>query len=277
VKLGICTIQRDRSQWLVEWLAFHYVVGFRKFYFYAHRCIDDTCEKIKKLSSVLDIKLFDVQLGGDFVQLKAYQANYNTFGHEVDWMAFIDGDEFLFPTRADCLQDVLEAYRYQKLSALAVYWVIFGSNGHLKEPNGLIIDNYVKRPSYDIIYNHHIKSIVLGRQMLLADKNAHIFTTPFGTFDELMRPIDRGFMTDLVPSYQHLRINHYICQSRSYFVNFKNLSGMPDTASPDLPRGEEFWSERNINDVYDNDIHRFRCKVIKKMNELEEAIQRDWN
>ena len=273
MRLGICTIQRDRGPWLVEWLAFHYVVGFRKFYFYAHNCSDDSCEKLIKLSTVLDMKAFHLTEVTNQIQLKAYQSAYDNFGHEVDWMAFIDGDEFLFPVQADNIADVISEYDYEKISALAAYWVCFGSNGHINEPSGLIIDSYTRRPPLDFRFNHHIKSIVRGRQQIRADANSHIFTTPFGTVDELMRPIDRGYMTSLVPSYQKLRINHYVCQSYSYFLNFKQKSGMAD-AGISLERKDEWWTDRDFNDEEDVAILRFRDRVAAIAAQLEEVLHR---
>ncbi len=272
MRLGICTIQRDRGPWLVEWLAFHYIVGFRKFYFYAHNCSDNSCEKLLRLSSVLDIKAFSLMDVSDFIQLKAYQNAYDNFGHEVDWMAFIDGDEFLFPTQANSMQDVLADYSYERLSALAAYWVCFGSSGHIEEPGGLIIDNYTKRPALDFRFNHHIKSIVRGHQTIEATLNSHLFKTPFGTFDERMRSIDRGYMTSLEPSYQKLRINHYVCQSYSYFRNFKKTSGMAD-AGIGVERQDEWWTDRDINDVEDFEIFRFRNRVVDEVGRLEEALR----
>ena len=271
MRLGICTIQRDRAPWLVEWLAFHYVVGFRKFYFYAHNCSDDSCKKLVKLSSVIDMKAFNLTDVSDYIQLKAYQNAYDNFGHEVDWMAFIDGDEFLFPTQANTIQDVLADYSYEKLSALAAYWVCFGSNGHIEEPPGLIIDNYTRRPPLDFRFNHHIKSIVRGHQKLEATINSHIFKIPFGTFDELMRPVERGYMTTLDPSYQKLRINHYVCQSYSYFLNFKKTSGMAD-AGISVERQDEWWTDRDINDVEDFDILRFREQVVEKVRYFNDVL-----
>ena len=272
MKLGICTIQRDRSPWLVEWLAFHYIVGFRKFYFYAHNCSDDSCDKLTRLTTALDMKAFNLADVSDHIQLKAYQNAYDTFGHEVDWMAFIDGDEFLFPVQADSMQDVLSDYNYEKISALAAYWVCFGSNGHIEEPGGLVIDNYTRRPSLDFPFNHHIKSIVRGRQQVSANLNSHLFRTPFGTVDELMRPIDRGYMTSLEPSYQKLRINHYVCQSYSYFRNFKQTSGMAD-AGITVEREDQWWTDRDINDVEDFEILRFRDRVVDEVGRLEEVLQ----
>ena len=271
--LGLCTIQRDRAPWLVEWLAFHYVVGFRKFYIYAHHCMDDTCNILRKLTAVLDLQAFEIPDLANFVQLKAYQNAYDSFGHEVDWMAFIDGDEFLFPTQADSLQDVLKEYQYRRMSALAAYWVCFGSNGHIEEPTGLIVDNYTRRPELGIRFNHHIKSIVMGRQTIAATMNSHLFETQFGTFDEQMRPITKGYMTDLTPSYEKIRINHYVCQSYSYFKKFKQSSGSAD-AGYDVQRVDSWWTDRDFNDVYDDAILRFRDALVEKVAELESAIAR---
>jgi hypothetical protein len=96
MKLGICTIQRDRGRWVEEWLAFHYLVGFRKFYFYAHQCMDDTLEVLLRLQRTFDLQVFTLSADLERPQLGAYQHAYERFGAEVDWMAFIDGDEFLY-------------------------------------------------------------------------------------------------------------------------------------------------------------------------------------
>ena len=53
--LGICTIQRDRAKWLAEWVAFHYVVGFRKFFIYLHKCSDNSSEIVLSLKKIFDI------------------------------------------------------------------------------------------------------------------------------------------------------------------------------------------------------------------------------
>jgi hypothetical protein len=94
MKLAICTIQRNRGLWLKEWFAFHYAVGFRKFYFFAHKCTDNTSHVILDLKKHFDIEAF--VLGDDLErpQLSAYQHAYQNFNHDFDWIAFIDGDEF---------------------------------------------------------------------------------------------------------------------------------------------------------------------------------------
>ena len=271
IRMGICTIQRDRSPWLVEWLAFHYVVGFRLFYFYAHHCCDDSVAKLVKLSKVLNIQAFELKDKQDYVQLKAYQHCYDTYNGDVDWMAFIDGDEFLYPTEARSVQEVLAYYQDKKLSALAVYWQMFGSNGHIDEPEGLLIDNYTRRAKLEARENRLVKSIVRGGESMRAIKNSHVFLTENGTVDELLRPVLHGYLPDVEPTFNKIKINHYSCQSYNYYHGFKRTSGMAD-AGHSIPRPDDWWESRDRNDIEDLTIHRFRGEVVRIMAELNAVL-----
>jgi hypothetical protein len=82
--------------------------------------------------------------------------------------------------------------------------------------------------------------------------NAHIFKTRHGLIDENGRPITQG-LTDYEPTHARLRINHYVVQSRSYFLNQKKRSGAPD-AGRDLVRPESWWDDNDKNDVFDESL-----------------------
>ena len=71
-----------------------------------------------RLSQTYDLQAFALNTHENQVQLKAYQHAYENFGHECDWLAFIDGDEFLFPTAAPSLADALAPHQYRKVSAV---------------------------------------------------------------------------------------------------------------------------------------------------------------
>jgi len=258
MKLAICTIQRDRAPWVAEWVAFHYLVGFRKFIFFAHRCVDATHHTLQRLQKVFDIQAFIIGDDLDRPQLHAYQHAYRHFGADVDWMAFVDGDEFLFPSTDESMESALAGYEHLHLSALGVYWLCFGSGGHVTEPPGLITENYTRRAPDDFPPNHHVKSIVRGGlgDAVHVSENSHVFVTPQGTFDELLRPVTKGCMAELQPSYSRLRINHYVCQSHDFFKKFKQHSGAPD-AGKNMVRPDSWWLEHDRNDVVDSTIARF--------------------
>lgn len=262
MKLGIATIQRDREHWIKEWVAFHWLVGFRQFYIYLHQCSDNTTKILHQLKKKLDIHILDVDPNWAAPQLQGYHQAYLKFSDAVDWMAFIDGDEFLFPTQADTIDIPLAEYVDKPVSALGVYWSCFGSSGHIQEPKGLIIENYKYRAGSGYANNRHIKSIVrggLGKPFLPPD-NPHYFQTPLGTYDENLRLITQGW-TDYQPTYNKFRINHYATQSRSFFENFKSKYVTPDGGFiPD----ESFWREHDQNTVLDDSMDRF-VKPLKQI------------
>lgn len=262
MKIGLCSIQRDRGRWLSEWVAFHYAVGFRVFYIFLHRCQDDSAQIIQKLQKRFDIKCFILSEDVQRPQLVAWQFAYQNFHHELDWMGFIDGDEFLFPSIGDDIRTSLRKFQYEKISALGVWWICFGSNHHITEPTGYVIENYLRRPDLSHKKNRHFKSLVRGHQASLVSvgQNSHFFNTVHGTFDENLRPLEHGYLPNIEPTYDFLRINHYICQSYQFFKEFKQSSGAADAGSQ-VVRTEESWREDDINDVYDDAALRFLPEV----------------
>ncbi|MYN27730.1 glycosyltransferase family 92 protein [Duganella levis] len=271
--LGLVSIQRNRGPWLLEWFAFHYMIGFRKFYFYAHLCDDNTEEIILKLQKRLDITAVAVNDQADRVQLMAFQHTCDNYMNDVDWMAFIDGDEFIFPTQHNTMQEALWPYNYQPMSAVAAYNVNFGSAGHLTEPEGLITENYTRRANIEGFLAHRrVKSIVKGRQKIAVSFCSNVFKTPHGTVDEQMRPINVGYLKDNLPSYEQFRFNHYVCQSREYYEKFKRNSGHADAVS-DAAREEDWWTNFNTNEEQDDSMLRFRDQLRATIAELSAAME----
>ncbi len=270
MRLGICTIQRNRGKWLKEWVVFHHLVGVSNFYIYLHKCTDDSKEIVTELQKNFNIQCFEVNEDTVHPQLVAYQHAYQEFGHAIDWMAFIDGDEFLFPSSASTLPEILQEFQYEKLSALGVYWQCFGSSGHIEDPNGLVIADYIYRANLDFPANRHVKSIVKGGQgpHCTSAGNAHLFHTIYGTMDELMRPIHKGWMDELIPSYEKIRINHYVVQSHDFFVHFKKNSGAADAGSS-VVREDAWWHTHDRNEEQDLTILRYQASLLSTLSNLE--------
>jgi hypothetical protein len=255
MKLGLTAILCDREPYIKEWICFHYLVGFRKFYLYTNRCTDDTISSIKQLKKSFDIKSFNVADSSRAPQFEAYRHAYREFNHEIDWMAFIDGDEFLFSPKNEGLIPCLEKFNYEKLSALGIHWACYGSSQHIDEPVGLIIENFNYRAELSHHKNKHIKSIVKGKQgSMIKIDNPHYFLTEYGTFDEKFRFLDRGGISQYEPTHQDFRINHYVTQSYNYYTNKKAKYLRPDNNSA---RGTSYWDEHNLNDVKDDLMLKF--------------------
>lgn len=265
MELGIVSIQRNRNPWIVEWLAFHMNMGFTRFYIYSHKTDDGMTETLLKLSRKYPIVVHEIN--ADFLpQLSAYQHAMDHYLKDVDWMAFIDGDEFLFPTNGRRLDEAMKRFSLESISAIAVYWKCYGGNGYIKEPEGLVVENYTRHSSNDFIPNKHVKTILKGGQKAVAS-SSHVFEVDGDIVDDRMRKIDKGFSSDNMPSYDYFRINHYAVQSFEFFKNTKQKIGAADS-DPNLVRPDDWYFDYDRNECDDGVSYGFLTKLKLKVAEL---------
>ena len=267
-QIGICAIIRNRAQWIEEWISFHHLVGFTNFYIGLHRCSDKTEEILIGLSKKYKIRIFHVEdkVAGSPQQF-FYNFIQNEIAHEVDWMAFIDGDEFLFSPEQKLIGPVLDGFLQKNVYALGVHWACFGSSNFVKEPSGLIIENYRYRAPDDFPINKHVKSIVYQRvEGIIKFSNPHLVSADFQVFDEKLRSINTP-VSSYEPVFSILRINHYLCQSREYFLNIKKYSGNADDDSGENIKEEAWWISHNQNDLYDCSVELYVYQINALINE----------
>lgn len=272
--LGITSIQKNRGKYILEWIAFHLAVGFNKFYIYNHGSDPLQIEILIKLSEKFPDLIHATQIGDavDRPQITAYQHSWANNKNLCDAMAFIDGDEFLFSPNKN-LPSELSKFFENDVSALGVYWMIYGSSGHYKEPEGLIIENFKRHARPDFHPNRHIKTILKGGEDSIIN-HSHIFNTSKGTYDELNRIINHPIVNEFTPSIETFRINHYTIQSYEYFKNKKQNSGQAD-----LPRAfsairpDEHFHQYDRNDCDDGKIYNQIIKTKIQLEILSEAIK----
>lgn len=270
MNIAITSIQRNRAPWLMEWLAFHLVVGVSRFFMYTHKCDDGSTELLARLSRNYPITVHPFDAPAQ-PQLIAYQHAWNTYGAQVDWMAFIDGDEFLFPTTTASLIEALAPFVAEPVSALAVFWMCYGSSGHVEDPGGLLLEQFTRHASLDFSANRHVKSIVRGSADPMTVTGSHIFPTLHGTVDTLLRPIDKGHMAELEPSYNALRINHYVVQCHDFFRLTKQTMGAADAAA-DFIRPDTWFAAHDRNECDDGVRYRFLIAVKLKLREMHACL-----
>jgi len=246
-------------------------MGFRKFYFYAHMCTDDTASLLGRLARKFDVSALVIDSEQNGVQLAAYQHACDHYMDGVDWMCFLDGDEFIYSTAHDTLPEALAPYTSAPISALGVYNRNFGSSGHINEPQGLITENFRMRANDSFMAQRRVKGLVKGRQKVSASQCSNVFITPQGTVDELMRPITWGYMPEYLPSYTQFCFNHYVCQSHEYFLSFKKHSGHAD-ANSSAVRGDEWWDNFNTNEVYDDSLTRFASPLRELVTQIHAEL-----
>lgn len=275
MKLSITSIQRDRGPYILEWIAFHMVVGVNKFYIYNHG--DDAQQKhiLLKLSEKLPGIIHAQQVGAiDRPQIAAYQHAWAHHKNDVDAMAFIDGDEFLFSPGKNLTDEVARLFeQHRPCSALGVYWTIYGSSGHYQDPQGLIIENFTRHARPDFVPNRHIKTILRGGSEAVIE-HSHLFHTEHGTVDELGRTVTSPWMRDWEPSSDSLRLNHYTVQSYEFFLNKKKNSGQADLLQAHaFARPDSWFEEYDRNECDDGVIYNYITKTKIQLAALHRLLQ----
>ncbi len=132
-------IFKDEARYLDEWLVFHHGVGVDHFYLYNDGSTDEYADVLRPWIRDGLVTLIDWP-GSD--QVSAYTHCLHLSRNKTRWLALIDIDEFLFSPKSLDLKEVLAGY--QDVSALFVYWVLFGSSGHVARPAGPVLESYTR-------------------------------------------------------------------------------------------------------------------------------------
>ena len=253
----VCAVKNEGDD-LLEWLHFHRLVGVDHFYLYDNGSTDNTRAVIESFPWPEMITYHFVE--GEFGQMRAFSHAIDSYRNCSEWCAFIDADEYLFPTQAGSIKDVLA--EVGSAPAVAVHWLNFGSNGHDARPAGLCIESFTRRapddfpdhfimksivrPDTIVSYLHPHQSLVLG--CYVQEDGTPVF------------PID-GRCT--VPKWNKLAINHYYTQSRQQLLKKRERGRPLGDGDPEKIRAMEFFTLRDRNDVEDATIQRFLPELKK--------------
>ena len=101
--IALAAIVKNEAHYLAEWIEFHLLLGVRHVFLYDNGSTDNSPEVLApyirdQLVTIIPWVNFSGSLNP---QALAYNHALTNFGPDFAWMAFIDVDEFLYPTKAD--------------------------------------------------------------------------------------------------------------------------------------------------------------------------------
>ena len=257
-RIGLTIIVKNEGRYLVEWLAHHRLMGFDHFYIVDNESTDNTRPLLQALSRELPLTLFSFPtVPGLGPQLPAYEEVVRRHGHEVDWMAFLDADEFLWPAQyPDTVSDLIGAALADNpdVGAIALNWATYGSSMKLAEESQLVTARFLRHAHQNHHLNHHFKSIIRMASFAgfvcphsCALKPGYRYLHTDGseksgyTFDGQLNPSQSGEVC-----WTRFRINHYVIKSYAEFVHRKSARGRG--FSPKSALDDRFFVGHDNND-----------------------------
>ena len=216
--VALFTNARDEKN-IKEWVAHHLLIGFDKIIIFDHKSIlplKNVFQNFDNRVTIIDAKHYEKNVKLTLMNVAAKIAKKL----KVDWFIYLDADEFLILSNQFIgVKHFLN--HYNNAYSLAVNWLVFGSNNHVKEPEGLILENYTKS---EINLDKHVKSFVRPSEVIKAN-NPHYYVIQnpnrmFGINRRLTEPFyfnNININYSIAPAY----IAHYINQSEETYLKRK--------------------------------------------------------
>jgi len=166
------TNARDEPN-IAEWIAHHLLLGFNKVYVFDHLSVTPIASK---LGTNFDNRLIVKNVEGfGNVKLNFMKDAVKICQKEnVSWMLYLDADEFLCLNKEKNVNEFLSYF--SEADAVGINWLMFGSSGHVKQPKGLITENFIKS---ELRLNSHVKSFVRPSVVKnIQNPHSYIITNP---------------------------------------------------------------------------------------------------
>ena len=219
--VALFTNARDEKN-IKEWAAHHLLIGFDKIIIFDHKSImplKDVFNGFDSRVTIINAKKYESNVKISLMNVATKIAkNLN-----VDWFIYLDADEFLIlGNQFIGVKHFLN--HFKNAHSLGINWLFFGSNNHVSDPEGLILENYTKS---EIVLDKHVKSFVRTHEVIHAH-NPHFYVIEnknkmFGINKRLNDQVEHfSFNTTnlnytQVPAY----IAHYAHQSEETYLRRK--------------------------------------------------------
>ncbi|MBQ6297483.1 MAG: glycosyltransferase family 2 protein [Selenomonadaceae bacterium] len=261
--LAVVAILKNEGHYLKEWLDYHLLAGVDHFYLYDNDSPDNQAEIAKPYVEAGLVDYFSAP--GKVMQMPVYNKAIKRFKFLNRYMAFIDGDEFIYPKWhegggiVELVDEILS--QVPNAAGLAINWQCFGSNGQEKADYSRgVLERFTCRAPSDwqllniSIGNQHVKTIANPRKIKI------FFNPHFGIYFETKFPVNengnivQGAFNNPVTA-QKIVINHYYVKSREEYAK-KVDRGRANTL---MKRRLEDFYLHDRNEVFDDSILKYRA------------------
>lgn len=272
---AICMIVKNERPYLVEWLAWHRLMGVQHFYVYDNDSDDGTSALLELLDDLGLLKRihFPRPPSGRPLQLDAYRDCINRFGHRHDFVGFIDADELVVPKAAPSIPALLAKVPADH-SALALHWKCFGSSGHTETSDLPMVERFVQAARSKNINNNWVKSFV--RPQYLEEVRVHGMHMTAGHYQvdaALKQPAPCiGVWPPPPAKHKFGQVNHYSVKSKEEFQAKCARGRSAFTMDDDHQSMPKYWTRFDLNEARDECALQHLAGLKSEMQRIEHLL-----
>ncbi|MCZ8153796.1 MAG: glycosyltransferase family 2 protein [Rhodobacteraceae bacterium] len=293
LRTAVMACMRNEAMFVVEWVAYHRLIGFDTIFVCTNDCTDGTDAILDRLAAKGEvIHIRNGEMDGLPPQARGVQ---RVLAHpetaRCDWLLHIDADEFLNIHRGDGhVQDLLAVA--DGFDAMGISWRLFGDSGMSEWPGGLILEKQVMAEAKQTHFSAMQKTFF--RPSRFRSGIDHMPKDPVATDIRLCNARGRALRPDalLLAGESNLRIaageeinrkrhfgwdgaciNHYAVRTRDLFL-LKNVrgDGIGSRFQKRYFLNSRWYRAANVNDVEDRSIQRHLPALRKRLAALRKDL-----
>ncbi len=286
----VFTAVRNEAPFLVEWVAFHLMLGFDRVVAYSNNCTDGTDELLDELSRHVPLQHTRHDPKGLPAQPHAAELFLQSGAiADGDWLMWLDADEYLNIHAGDgMLQDLIDAIG--TYFGMPIPWRLFGDSHHTFHPGRQISSAFTwadlaNRPGVRMVKTLFRVDRYLQEVRIHAPRMAPDFwRQPYGFLSSTGDPVSLSnpaiakwaaggpiLLQNEDTSHRIAQVNHYLVRTKAAFaLRYERGSGAQGFVSREQARQAhalDRFPSRNHNTVRDDTILRYE-------RALDDAIER---
>ena len=268
--LAVVAILKNEGAYLKEWLDYHLLAGVEHFYLYDNESPDNQAEVVKPYVEAGLVDYFS--LPGDAMQFAAYNDAIKRFKFHCRYMAFIDGDEFIYPKVnwgggiSEVVDEILS--KDPKAAGMSIHWQCFGTNGQEKADHSRgVLERFTRRAKSDWMIprknkpenidapgNCYVKVIANPRKINLNPSPHRMVYFPGNYIVDENAELSEGSRPTPITA-DKIVINHYYLKSREEFLAKVNRGS---AARIVMKKKLEWFEQCDRNEEFDDGILKYR-------------------
>ncbi|MFN3724311.1 MAG: glycosyltransferase family 2 protein [Paracoccaceae bacterium] len=262
MKILAFTCVRNEAPFLLEWIAFHRLIGVTDFLFFSNDCDDGTDDLLSRLAQHGVLRHISHSAEpGKSVQWQALQrVAKEGMTRGFDWAMFTDVDEFpMIHVGQHRLPDAI-ARMPEGTDAIAMPWRLFGANGLLRFEDRPVSAQFLcSAPPelYHPIAGRYVKTLYrparfqkpgVHRPKRLPDTAPPLWADGSGQRlpEEFAARESQIALPTLTPGRDIIELNHYSLRSVESFI-VKTARGLANRRVKTIDLS--YWIERNFNTI----------------------------
>lgn len=232
MKTALVSIIRNEASDLLAWIGWHALLGVDTFVLFDDGSDDGTRDILNAAATQHDIRVFhiDDHRGMSWkIQEPIYRERQriiyldaiHALKDNVNWVGFLDTDEYLTLHRHNTLKNFLRGFD-EDVGAVGIHWCLYGSNGYVTRPDMPPFYAYTRHSSLNEPINRHIKTFLRPQCWNGEWENTHVFPLHKGRYvgphgQDLIWGTVPG-TTETLPNWDIARIMHFRVRSLEHFV-----------------------------------------------------------